>query len=87
MLTANYEYSRSTRENLPLPFQMKLFEKPKKFCLIFIAFLESKLNFESLEKRNQPHSLHISEVIDSERRADLNISKALLLKTLRQCIC
>ena len=66
---------------------MELFEKPKNSCLIFIAFLESKLNFESLEKRNQPHSLRISEVIDSERRADLNISKALLLKTLRHCIC
>ena len=66
---------------------MELFEKPKIFCLIFIAFLESKLNFESLEKINQPYSLRISEVIDSERRADLNISKALLLKTLRQCIC
>ena len=66
---------------------MELFEKPKIFCLIFIAFLESKLNFESLEKINQPHSLRISEVIDSERRADLNISKALLLKTLRHCIC
>ena len=66
---------------------MELFEKPKNSFLIFIAFLESKLNFESLEKRNQPHSLRISEVIDSERRADLNISKALLLKTLRHCIC
>ena len=66
---------------------MELKKKPKIFCLIFIAFLESKLNFESLEKINQPHSLSISEVIDSERRADLNISKALLLKTLRQCIC
>ena len=27
-LTANYEYSRSNRENLPLPIQMKVSKKP-----------------------------------------------------------
>ena len=27
-LTANYQYSRSNRENLPLPIQMKLSKKP-----------------------------------------------------------
>ena len=69
--TANYEYSRSNRENLPLTIQMQLFEKPKIFCCIFIAFLESTLNFEHFEKKknknkNEPPSLSISEVIDSE---------------------
>ena len=44
-LTVNYEYSRRNRENLPLPIQMQLSEKPKTFCQFFIAFLESKLNF------------------------------------------
>ena len=44
MLTANYEYSRSNRENLPLPIQMQLSEKPK-------TFLESTLNFEHFEKK------------------------------------
>ena len=43
-LTANYEYSRSNRENLPLPIQMQLSEKPK-------TFLESTLNFEHFEKK------------------------------------
>ena len=33
MLTANYEYSRSNKENLPLPIQIQLFEKPKTFGL------------------------------------------------------
>ena len=28
MLTANYEYSRSNRENLPLPIEIKLSKKP-----------------------------------------------------------
>ena len=73
-LTANYEYSRSNRENLPLPIQMQLSEKPKIFCQFFIAFLESTLNFEHFEtkKKNESHNSSISEVIDSERRAYLN---------------
>ena len=50
MLTVDYEYSRSNRENLLLPIQMQLSEKPKKKYLIFIAFLESKLNFEHFDK-------------------------------------
>ena len=44
MLTANYEYSRSNSENLPLPIEMQLSEKPK-------TFLESTLNFENFEKK------------------------------------
>ena len=72
-LTADYEYSRSNRENLPLPIQMQLFKKPKTFCCIFIAFLESTLNFEYFEKKKKKsHSLSISEIIDSERRGYLN---------------
>ena len=45
MFTANYEYSRSNRENLPLPIQIKLSKKPSSFCVIFLPFLESTLNF------------------------------------------
>ena len=52
-LTANYEYSRSNRENFPLPIQMQLSEKPKTFCQFFIAFLESSLNFEHFEKEKK----------------------------------
>ena len=51
MLTANYEYSRSNRENLPLPIQIKLSKKPSIFCCIFFAFLESELNFQCFEKK------------------------------------
>ena len=50
-LTANYEYSCSNRENLQLPIQMQLSEKPKTFCQFFIAFLESTINIEHFEKR------------------------------------
>ena len=50
---ANYEYSHSNRENLLLPIQMQLSEKPKKVCGFFIAFLESTLNFEHFEKKKK----------------------------------
>ena len=71
-MTANYEYTRSNRENLPLPVQTQLSEKPKILSQYFIAFLESTLNFEHLEKKNEPHGSSISKVIDSERRTYLN---------------
>ena len=50
---------------------MQLHEKSKKVYQIFIAFLESTLNLKHFGK-NESHSLNISEVIDSERRAYLN---------------
>ena len=41
-----------------------------KFLLhFFFAFLESTLNFQCSEKKNEPHRSSISEVIDSERCA------------------
>ena len=71
MLTTNYEYSRSNRDNLPLPIQRQLSEKLKTFSQFFIALLECTLNVEHFEK-NKSHSSSVSEVIDSERRAYLN---------------
>ena len=71
-MTANYEYSRSNRENLPLQIPKRLSEKLKPFSEFFIAFLEFTLNFKHFVKKNEPHSLSTSEVIDSERRAYLN---------------
>ena len=50
-LAAKCEYSRSNRENLPLPIQMQLSEKPKTFSWFFIAFLESTLTFEHFEQK------------------------------------
>ena len=72
MLTSNYDYSRSDRENLLLPIQLQLSDKLKTFSQFFIAFLESTSNFEHFEKKDEPHSSSIYEVTDSERRAYLN---------------
>ena len=49
-LTADYEYSRSNKENLPPPIYMQLPKKPKTFCFV-IEFLESTLNLEHFEKK------------------------------------
>ena len=51
MLTANCEYSRINRENLPLPIQIKLSKKPELFA-IFFAFLESRLNLQCSENKS-----------------------------------
>ena len=61
-LTANFEYSRSNRENLPLPIQIKLSKNPSIFSPFFIFyffnvfffffdFLGSTLNFQCCEKK------------------------------------
>ena len=50
-LTANYEYSCSRRENLPLPYQMPLSEERRIFSQFFIEFLECTLNLNILKKR------------------------------------
>ena len=46
-LTADNVYSGSNRKNLRLTVQMQL----PKFCCKFIAFLESKLNFEHFKTK------------------------------------
>ena len=76
-LTADYEYSRSNKENLPPPIYMQLPKKPKTFCVV-IEFLESTLNLEHFEKKNESHSSSISEIIDSERRSYVNVLKCYL---------
>ena len=50
-LTANDEYYHSNTNNLSLPLQMQLPKKFKTSFAIFIAFLESALNFEHFEKK------------------------------------
>ena len=51
LVTANYEYSRHNRENLPLPIHMQLSKKPNKSCCFFIAFWKSTSNIKHSEKQ------------------------------------
>ena len=52
--------------NLPHQFQMQISPKPKTFSRFFIASMKSTLNFEYFEKKDQSHSLSITENIDCE---------------------
>ena len=48
--------------------QMQLSKKQKTFSQLFSAFLKIRLNFEHFEKKEDPHSLCISETTDCKRR-------------------
>ena len=59
-----------------------------KTCSQFlIAFLKSTLNFEYFERKNQSHSLSITEIINCETGRYLNLQKAIFHATLRQTTC
>ena len=69
-MAANDEYSHSNKENLLLPIQMQLSEKLKRLSEIFIAFLETVLNFKHFEKK-WASQLNISQVTECKRNAYL----------------
>ena len=71
-LTANYEYFRSILQNLHLPIEIKLSEKPSTFCCIFFSIFRIYIKFAMFCCKKNPHSSSISEVIESERCAYLN---------------
>ena len=48
-----------------------------------ITFLKSTLNLEYFERKNQSHSLSITEVINCETYSNLNLQKAIFHATLR----
>ena len=64
--TVHYKYSRWDLENLQHQFQMKISPKPKTFSSFFIASMKSTLNSEYFEKKDQSHSLSITEIIYCE---------------------
>ena len=49
--------------------QMHLSKKQNVFSEFSLEFFESALNFEHFQKKDDPHSLCISEITDHERRA------------------
>ena len=65
-LTADYDYSRYNQENLSQQVPMQPSLKRKTCSPFFIAFLKSTLNLEYFEKKDQTHSLSITEIINWE---------------------
>ena len=49
-------------------FRCIYFKKKKIFSQFFSPFFESALNFEHFPKKDDPHSLCISEITDHEKR-------------------
>ena len=52
-LAANYEYFQSILQNLHLPIEIKLSEKPSKFPALFFPYLGFKLNLPCSEKKKK----------------------------------
>ena len=55
-MTADDKYSLLNRDNLKQPIPTQLSQKEKAFSEYFLAFLKSSLNFEHLQKKDDPHS-------------------------------
>ena len=62
------KFSLPNRDNLRQPIHKELSQKLKSFSQFFRAFSKSGLNFEHFEKKDDPHSLFISEATTCENR-------------------
>ena len=81
-LTVDYEYFDHNKENLPLPIQIHLSEKPKIYCDYFIACLKVTVNFEHFSQNKSLIAyvflkfmyflLCVSEIIDSKKSGLFN---------------
>ena len=58
--------------------------KLKTCSQFFIAFVESTFNLEYFEKKDQSHSLSITEIVKCETGSYLNDEKAIFQATLRK---
>ena len=61
-MTADYKYFCQNLENLPQQVQTQISLKPKTFAGFFIASLKSPLHLEYFEKKDESHSLSITEI-------------------------
>ena len=61
------KYSLPNREYLMQPIQIKLSQKQKTFPRLFSAFSKSKLTFQHFQKKDDPHSLFISDATACEK--------------------
>ena len=81
-LTADDKYSLLNRDNLRQPIWTLLSQKEKTFSVFFLAFSKSTLNFEHLQKKDDPQSRIISEITHSEKRGYIYVQKVPFQSTL-----
>ena len=67
-MTAVDKCSPPNKDNLMQPIHMKLSQKLKTFSRLFSAFSKSRLNFECFQKKDDAHSLFISEATACKNR-------------------
>ena len=67
-LTAVDKCSLPNRENLMQPIHMQLSQKLRTFSEFFNVFSKSRLSFEYFVKKDEAHSLFISEATACEKR-------------------
>ena len=60
--------SLPNRDNLMQPMHMQLYQKLKTFSRFFNVFSKSRLCFEYFQKKDDAHSLFISEATAYEKR-------------------
>ena len=72
-MTAVYKYFRQNPENLPQQVQTLMSLRRKTFSQFFIALLKSTLNLEYFEKKDQSHSLSITEINNCKASSYLSV--------------
>ena len=72
-MTADYKYFRQNVENLPQQVQTQISQKPKTVSGFFIASLKSTLNLENFEKKDESHSLSITEINNCKTSSYLSV--------------
>ena len=80
-LTADGKYSHNNRENFPQQIQMQLSQKAKLFSGFLFAFPKFTSYSEYFEKKDESHSLSISEIIGWESGDYLNVQRVLFWNT------
>ena len=86
-ITAVYNYIRQNLEKLRQQVQTQISLKVKTFSRFFIALMKSTLNLEYFEKKDQSHSLSITEINNCKTSSYLSVYKAIFHATLRQPTC
>ena len=86
-LMGDHMYSAHSWENNLQQVQTQLSYKPKTILQTLIPVLKSTSHFARLEKKDQPKSSNIWEVIDSENCGYLIGKKVLFQKTVLVSMC
>ena len=66
-MTPDDKYSVVNRDKWTQPIQIVVSEKQNSFSIFLSTFPKSTLKFEYFQRKDDPHSLCISEITDSEK--------------------